>query len=165
MILRSSLWHDCVEILVKSFFRGPCMMLYRSLREDLVEILARSKPGGPCVKTSQVPCILVWKLLCEAVARFFYYDFVRSSAAADDFAAYFVSALAWIYRSRSFATRCQKILSSSRWNHLTVSCSAWYCTGPLSISCADPSEILSKASAWSCTGPCEDLRKSPREIL
>ena len=31
-----------VEILLHSFLRGPCMILYRSLTEDLVEILLRS---------------------------------------------------------------------------------------------------------------------------
>ena len=30
------------EILLHSFLRGPCMILYRSLTEDLVEILLRS---------------------------------------------------------------------------------------------------------------------------
>ena len=37
--------------------RGPSMILYRSLLEDLVEILVRSFPRGPCMKTLPMPCL------------------------------------------------------------------------------------------------------------
>ena len=45
------------EILLNSFLRGPCMILYRSLTEDLVEILVRSFLRGPCVRSLQIPCL------------------------------------------------------------------------------------------------------------
>jgi len=33
------------------------MILYRSLTEDLVEILVRSFLRGPCVRSLQIPCL------------------------------------------------------------------------------------------------------------
>ena len=52
--------HDLAEILISSFLRGPCVILYRSLSEDLVEILVRSSPRGhwlKFLKILQMPCL------------------------------------------------------------------------------------------------------------
>ena len=66
MILYRSSTEDLMEILVRSFLRGPCMrslwerpymIWYRSLWEDLVEILLKSPSRGPCIKIFQILCI------------------------------------------------------------------------------------------------------------
>ena len=46
-----------VEILVRSFQRGPCMTLYMSLTEDLVVILVGSFLRGPCMRSLQMSCL------------------------------------------------------------------------------------------------------------
>ena len=79
MVLQRSLSEDFPEILVKSSWRGPCMILYRSLRSwcgPLWEALARSSCRCHVLE------VLVWKLLWEALGRFLYQDLVRSAPAA-----------------------------------------------------------------------------------